>query len=261
MCLGLMEEEWDVAIILDACRYDTFKEVYRKYLPKGKLEKRIGANETLDWLKKNFNDYHDVVYISGHPGINSFGIPWGGFNARDKFHKVIDVWLSGWSDELNTTLPSMVSNTLIKTYKKMKKRVIAHYMQPHIPYRLKPYKIEFFNGRKNIIGRIIENVKYLKILIQRANNLIKHGYIVGHETEIELYYFKNFSVKDLLNLYTDNLRWVLESVKDVVNRIKGRRIVITSDHGEAFGEKRMFFHPFNNNNPVIRIVPFLVIET
>ena len=117
MCLGLMEEEWDVAIILDACRYDTFKEVYRKYLPKGKLEKRIGANETLDWLKKNFNDYHDVVYISGHPGINSFGIPWGGFNARDKFHKVIDVWFktklkNGRELGLGTTHEEQITNLM-----------------------------------------------------------------------------------------------------------------------------------------------------
>lgn len=35
----LLKKDWDVCIILDACRYDVFKEIQNDYL-EGKLEKR-----------------------------------------------------------------------------------------------------------------------------------------------------------------------------------------------------------------------------
>ena len=97
MCLSLMTEHWDIAVILDACRYDAFKDVYRRYLPPGRLEKRLGASDTFDWLHSVFNGNgsYDIIYVSAHPGINGKGVAWGpGFNPEDPEAEP-DVYYSG----------------------------------------------------------------------------------------------------------------------------------------------------------------------
>jgi len=71
MCLSLMKEKWDVAIILDACRYDTFLKFHELIGQPTELESRIGATYTLEWLRQVFGKKKwKVVYVSGHPGIN-----------------------------------------------------------------------------------------------------------------------------------------------------------------------------------------------
>ena len=70
--MNIMDEDWDVIIILDACRYDYFKKTYPKFL-KGKLKKvQSIASNTPGWLKKTFKDiYKNIVYVSANPHINS----------------------------------------------------------------------------------------------------------------------------------------------------------------------------------------------
>jgi len=49
----VMDEEWDFLIILDACRYDYFKEIYKNYLDGGNSMKAISpAIETIEWCQK-----------------------------------------------------------------------------------------------------------------------------------------------------------------------------------------------------------------
>jgi len=101
---NLVEEDWDFLIILDACRFDFFKELYMKKYKHigGNLKKAISpVTFTTDWLDKNFKGfYDDIVYISANPYINSKvkGVASHGFefDAKKHFFKVIDVWDWGW---------------------------------------------------------------------------------------------------------------------------------------------------------------------
>lgn len=272
MCLGLLEEDWNVAIILDACRYDTFKEVYRKYLPKGKLEKRVGATWTLEWLHKNFpkKHYPDIVYVSGHPGINSKNIAWGGFNATRKFFKVYDAWEKAWDRKIGTSDPYIISKIARSVTKKWKnrKRVIVHFMQPHTPYRKSPlanistiHKVSKRIFLKNMerlfdemVGTLNNNIiscfySNLRNAIAkfRANFLKKRGIV-------EDFYLKKYTIDEIKKMYKDSLEWALKSVSSLIS---GDNFIITSDHGEAFGERNEFFHPPLTNNPSVRNVPFL----
>ena len=71
--------DWDVLIILDACRYDIFHEVYKETLGNlGSLKKVISpATHTMQWLNETFNEkkFDDVIYIAGNPFINSGNKP------------------------------------------------------------------------------------------------------------------------------------------------------------------------------------------
>ena len=130
--------DWDYLIILDACRYDYFEKVYRKYLKEGKLKKVISpASYTLEWAQKVFLNtklFRNVIYISANPYINSKK-PMEGIDFRSEFKKIIDVWYSNWNDKVNTILPRDMTKKAIETIKKNKdSKIIIHYLQPHAPY-------------------------------------------------------------------------------------------------------------------------------
>lgn len=137
----IIEESWDYLIVLDACRFDYFEELYERYL-EGSLEKRVSpipassSFPTKEWCEKVFGDrYHeDIVYVSGHPGINS-KTGWGDFAVKGHVYKVIDVWDWGWGENMLTVHPKSVTKAAIEAKEKYpSKRFIVHYMQPHAPF-------------------------------------------------------------------------------------------------------------------------------
>lgn len=128
----VMEEGWEYLIILDACRYDAFKQL--NGLP-GTLEKKISrGSSTEEWLRRNFTGYYkDTIYISGNPFVSKIEVR--GFNASDHFYKIEEVWKYGWDEELGTTPPEAVTKAALQLDEKYpKKRKIIHYLQPHDPF-------------------------------------------------------------------------------------------------------------------------------
>ncbi|MFB6295104.1 MAG: hypothetical protein ABEI97_05055, partial [Candidatus Nanohaloarchaea archaeon] len=73
-------EEWDMLIVLDACRYDTFKEL--NTIP-GELKKvKSRATSTPQWLERNFSgDQNDIVYAAGNPFVSGLAND-GGFDLE-----------------------------------------------------------------------------------------------------------------------------------------------------------------------------------
>jgi hypothetical protein len=265
-----MEEQWNVAIILDACRYDVFKDLYRHYLRTGRLERRLGASDTLDWLHTVFNSNKtkNTVYVSAHPGINSKDIPWGRFNACEKFYKVYDAWLSGWDWDIGSALPSEVAKTAIQAINEHRdRRIIIHFIQPHFPYRKAPCPSTYSDlksVKKNpLLGFLLEKLLRRSSLLNRNFSRIRTSYWkvkkmlkLNFLEDLNEIYWRKYNVKDLKYFYRDNLEWVLESVRKIIEEYEDEEIVITSDHGEAFGENGEFFHLYNTMNPVVRWVPF-----
>lgn len=96
--------DWNCLIILDACRYDYFERVYEKYID-GQLKKVYSEGIcTRDWLQKTFENKYfvDTVYVSANPYVNSKGVDIIRFDGSKHFEKIIDVWESGWDDDLKT---------------------------------------------------------------------------------------------------------------------------------------------------------------
>ena len=271
MCLGLMNEQWDIAILLDACRYDVFKEVYKKHLPLGTLEKKLGASDTLDWLHSVFegNGVTDVMYVSAHPGINGVGVPWGRFNASEHFYKVCDAWLSAWNWNVGTSLPYEVAEVAVQAMSEHPgKKTIVHFMQPHFPYRQAPCPSTYsdLNSTRNNLklGILLEKLlrklmssleldfSKLRTTYWKTKKILSLSFL----EDLNEIYWRNYAIEDLKSFYRDNLEWVLESVAGIIEKFGEARIIITSDHGEAFGENGEFFHVYKTRNPVVRYVPF-----
>jgi len=276
--VGVMEKDWDYLIVLDACRYDYFSELCRSYL-RGNLEKLISlGSSTLEWCKKSFQEvYSDVIYISSNPYINSKGEV-EGFNARDHFCKVIDVWDWGWNDEFGTVHPKTV-NEAVKSLKDdyPNKRFIIHYLQPHAPYL--GYNSRIFGFPRPQIGRGahplvgIQNYGVFQVsLVRLLAILTKPAEVLAGNPLWKICELLNlppvspmdatrrqFGDTGLRQAYIQNLRRVLEYVTRLVENLSGV-IVITADHGERLGERGRYSHVSGCRDSLLLEVPWFVVD-
>jgi len=283
--VSIVKEYWDYLIVLDACRYDYFSELYRGYL-RGELKKVISpGSSTLEWCKKSFQEvYSDVIYISANPYINSKGRI-EGFNASNHFCKVIDVWDWGWNEEFGTVHPKTV-NEAVQSFKDdyPNKRFIIHYLQPHAPYlgykpRIPGFPRPQISRDHPLVGvqkgrnyRVFELtlVKFLAILTKPARLFGGNGCNAHALWKIcELLNLppvspldavrRKFGDTGLRQAYVQNLRLVLEYVARLVENLSGVT-VITSDHGERLGEGGRYSHSHGCRNPLLLEVPWFVVE-
>lgn len=235
----IIEEDWDFLIILDACRYDDFALL--NDIP-GKLEKRISqGSSTSDWLRRNFKHYYqDIIYISSNPRCSDHNID--GFRGTDHFYKIESVWKDGWDNDLDTVPPQAVTEGTIKMRQiHPDKRMIIHYIQPHGPWIGKT-RIKLDNYKDDVAIQVNDRERW--VLDIMAWNLVSQG---------------KLDPQLLRQATRDNLTLVLEDVKELLSHLDGK-IVITADHGEAFGEKGVFSHPSFVYTKELVEVPWLVIE-
>jgi len=225
----VLEERWDHLIVLDACRYETFK---RLNTLKGKLEQHhsTGSN-TNEFLEGNFGEARDdIVYITGNPQVMLTSVG----KDKGRFHHMEHVWDYGWSDRLGTTPPNAVSEAAVKMLRRFPdKRLVIHYMQPHIPY----------------IGP--SHLALSKELGKRKR--------LSAEELMDEAQFGKLTAKTLTEAYEENLKLVLFEVAKLLPSLKGR-VVVTADHGELFGEHGIFFHPQGIYLEPLVTVPWLIIN-
>jgi hypothetical protein len=274
--INVMEEDWDFLIVLDACRFDYFSEVYQGYFD-GKLEKIISTGcSTVEWLKRSFTGYYpDVIYISGNPYINS-KMMIGGFNAKRHFYKIVDVWDFGWDSKLGTVPPREINKATLRYYLKYpQKRFIVHYLQPHAPYlsakfRQNGYeKLNPKNGKvlSNITGygranRCFESMLNVTGTLLSKLNIIESSWALREKiglppTSPMDVVRRKYGKNGLIEAYKENLNIVLDYVAKLCSKLPRKKIVITSDHGELLGEGGAYEHP---NGPIDKIFNNLFLE-
>jgi len=224
--------DWDVLIILDACRTDLMKEVLNEYefLPS---RREMGtmysiASMSDDWLRRTFAAEHaedaaKTAYISGNA-----------FTEKVEFESpplILDeVWKTDWNDNLNTIEARPITNRAVHTWRNQRpKRMIVHYMQPHAPFVRNPnlgdYTTpeEFGEGFAEIWPRVGKSLTY----------------------------------NEVWEAYRDNLRYVLDDVEILLENLDANTVAISADHGNAIGEWGAYGHPSDNLLPCIRRVPWI----
>lgn len=259
--------EWDYLIVLDACRYDYFEDIYHDYLY-GNLSKVISSGPvTPVWYKNTFTDfYHDIVYISANPNINSFSNY--GLDAEKRFAGIIDVWDWGWDNNRKTVLPFKVKEGVKRAHEKFPDyKYIIHYMQPHGPYL--SLDLSYKRDKQPITAK--DNSQSSSI--SKMRNLIGIGLrrIFGAQITWKISSLFGFQrsepigravmevgVEGLKEAYERNLRFALTEISALLRSIPSfKRVVITSDHGELLGEKGKFGHIDDKEEPILIEVPWL----
>ena len=207
-------EDWDNLIILDGCRFDLFKDVINSFDVPGTLEKRNSlGTSSAEFLRENFNkqSHNDTVYISANPYARTE-------LNNESLHSIDHVWLNGWDDEEETVMPETMEERTIETLSQYpNKKIVSHFMQPHHPFvggvRISSDR-GYVGARSKVMDEEVPNWESIW-------SQLRHGKVSGEE---------------VWSAYQSNLEYVLESVERLIKRLDGLT-VITSDHGNAFGER------------------------
>ena len=231
----VMEEDWDYLIVLDACRYDTFKEVVderAKYVISG-------GTATGSWMVWNFREkYKDVIYIAGNPHFASANLKKVlGFNP---FYMVKEVWDYGWEITLKTVPPEEVTIAALDTLKKFpEKRLIIHYLQPHHPFLSDKELTERANGTWHTLeGGLWGGQK------KTVWHLAREGKV---------------SIERVKKAYKGNLKIVMKEVEKLKEVLPGR-VILTSDHGNLFGEYGLYGHGGGLRAEGLVKVPWVILK-
>ena len=277
----LTAEGWDYLIVLDACRYDFFERLYDTYLS-GDLEKRRSpGSATPEWAAKTFTGDHDITYLSANPFVNSLGVPldqlkWGAsceyeWAAADHLDTVVDLWRDAWDDSLGAVPPGAVTERARRHDATDDGRTVVHYLQPHAPY------LRRGTGRK--LKRIRDGVDppetdatpgegrsavgALRKRVERRLGRSRIAMLVGMLVELDPSSVLDIGERGLGDTirwyYEENLRLALAAAADLVESLDGR-VVVTADHGEAFGEHGVWEHHVETHIPPLVEVPWLVLD-
>lgn len=229
--IDFVEEDWDNLIILDACRYDLFESV--NDLPGELHKKQSNASATEEFLLKNFDggSYGDTVYYSANPHLD---------NIDARFHDIVRLWETDWDNETGTVLPEDTVDRVLDDHPKYDdKRLIVHFIQPHRPF----------------LGDYAEDLE--------QSPLVGDG-VIRDEPESEFWWTKlEHGVVDrdtIWAAYRETLELTLPHVGRLMEALSGRTVV-TSDHGNAFGENGVYGHPSNTHHEHLQSVPWLVYES
>lgn len=244
----IIDELWDYLIILDACRYDAFKVInYIEGELKYIFSKGSNTPEFLEnnFLNKNRNEkYKNIIYITANPFVDKI--------LKNTFHKIYPIWKYGWNEEHNTVLPKTVYNESLKIIERYKnKRTIIHFMQPHHPFliannELRARTTGFRELRKSVINNKskFKDVHWADLL---SNGEIKRDKVIKY--------------------YLTNLKIVLLWVNLLIKSLNGR-VIITSDHGNLFGEishpllpfRSWYGHPSHFHVEKLVKVPWFIVD-
>lgn len=227
---------WEVLIILDACRRDIVDEVDHPVLSDATVSGHTSvASFSLEFMEKHFTskyreEMEDTALVVANPFSEKFDL--------DEFAYVDETWRYAWSEEEGTVWPEPVVDRAIDTWRARDEhganRMIVWLMQPHRP----------FNTRPDLAVPI------------ELSEFGETGDVTTLWDEIEL---GEIDQEEIWKAYNNNLEYVLESVDTIVEDLDAD-IVVTSDHGNAFGEWGFWGHPKYLPLPVLRRVPWIEIQ-
>lgn len=225
----IWSDDWDVCIVLDSLRYDTCYNV--KPVAPG----RSVASATPEWIARTFSGEHEAAWSgAGYVTSNPFSGREGGtrwtdadaFPLRNRGLAYLDeVWVDEWGAEgVETVDPGVVTERAMWAWQNREKlgidRLVVHYLQPHLPFRSMPDLFEGWGGAS----------KFGRMDAQKETDAWQ---LLG-DGEVDR--------GDFMEAYRDNLRWVLPEVDRWYDAVDGA-ILMTSDHGNAAGERGLYGHP------------------
>jgi len=234
----VFEEEWDVLVILDACRHDLMKEVveeedYEFLKPVDSCYSAAGTSD--EWMNKNFGEKH---YEKAQKTAMVTGNPYSDTNLDEKDFEVLEeAWEYSYDKEKEAVLPRPITNSAIRIQREENPdKMVIHYMQPHYPFLNHDNLSEGFSLEG--FGKEIRKSVWDELLLD------------------------NITREELWEAYKDNLKEVIEEVNILRKNMDADKMVITADHGNAIGtplseEKFIYGHVAGLNIEPLRKVPWI----
>lgn len=229
------DHDWDLLILLDACRWDLMEEVVdeydflepydsfvgqsshsREFLHKTFMENRRSGLGKLQVWKGVLRDPDDIEIFKEHyrmqddPKIGETAyVTWNMFSEMldgDAFHDYAALGRQEWGHDDQILDPRTLTDYTIDLLRREDpERTVVHYMQPHTPFR--------DSDGTEVPGSVWDR-------IQRGEKDYDEAWAE----------------------YKDNLRWVLDDVELLLENVDAEKVVISSDHGNAIGEWGCYGH-------------------
>jgi len=226
----VFEEDWDLLVILDACRADLMREVADEYpfLSYGSTYSCAGYSG--EWLEKNMQDAYaeeiaETAYVTGNP-FSARVLP----DGESRFAVFDEVWTYSWDEEIGTIRPESVTDRAVHHARNSEwDRMIVHYMQPHFPFIESP-----------VTGGL-------------AIDDFSDG---TSRTPWELLCDGEITREAVWNAYRENLQIVLEQVEVLLENVDAPKTIISADHGNALGEGNLYGHSGYIPHPALIKVPW-----
>jgi hypothetical protein len=249
----IWEDDWDVCLVLDACRWDLWEEVAPgRGFPA--TEPRWSAGScSPEWYGANFrpgaapDERVGVVTanpFSGKPGRRAAAAPDGSLPLSERGLAHLDeVWRDSWGVEagagrIDVADPAAVTERAVAAWRGGGlDRLVVHYMQPHIPFRRRPA----WFGERGDLGDFGEP--------SREGGTDPWKLVRDGELPEDQWWAA----------YADNLAWALGEAARVRDAL-GATILVTSDHGNAMGEGGVWSHPPGVQIAALREVPWETVE-
>ena len=209
--VDIMDADWDVLIVCDACRADTFERVVDVDQFDSYQRETSKASQTGEWLTENFSDtkHGDTVYVAGNPMVSKW--------VPEQWHQLIEAWRDGYDPEFAQVHADIITDYAIDALDDYPdKRVIVHYMQPHAPFVNYPdLHYSAWGGFEKLDSEIEE--------IERGPSSVWHAAAQGLVDNNRVW-----------QAYDDNLDYVMPEVMRLIDSLsEGTKAVITSDHGNV----------------------------
>jgi hypothetical protein len=251
---NVYDREWDLLVVLDACRVDALRQVAPEFDFLGEVGALWSVGSTSkEWYANTFQGPHpavgDTALVSGNPWpadlferdtdwsywTMTANSVWHGngvldralrrrLPGRDDFAAYVTVSEDRGGDCGTVAVPELVTDAAVHTGRRSDApRTVVHYMQPHAPY------LQELDG-----NRLPEMHRYPFDALRD-----------GDATRDEVW-----------AAYLDNLRLVLEWVGVLLDNVDAERVAITADHGELFGEWGLRTHIAACPHPALRRVPW-----
>lgn len=233
--VNIFDRDWDVCLVLDACRADLMAEVSGEYdwLNYDETIWSLGATSP-EWIERTFGSTpEENLKQTGY-------VTWNAHSTTEEVNPdelaVLDeVWAYGWDDEVGAVPPEHITDRAVAVWREHNlNRMVVHYMQPHVP----------FLSREGELRRRI--------------TLDDHRGRTDHQRRIWADLREGVvSYDEVWDAYVDNLRLVLDDIEQtLLKNLAAEKVVITSDHGNGMGEWGQFGHGRNQPFAALHNVPW-----
>jgi len=248
--MNVYDRDWDVLILLDTCRVDALRQVSPNYDFLSNIGSiySIGSTSS-EWIAQTFSheyseEISNTAYISGNGWaeeiIENRVTPEDHGNSKLSFSD----WTiaepedflfldQAWRYEpeprfehgLGHPKPRYVTDRALLAMEKYNPdRLIIHYSQPHSPYT----------------SKAIEEERDLRRYERSPFEYLQSG---GNRDVV-------------WDTYIDHLKYVLDDVELLLDNMDAEEVIISADHGEAFGEWGIYGHGHMLLHPHVRKVPW-----
>lgn len=242
----VFDREWDVLVVVDACRYDLMAEVVDEdderehprwpWLTQPSQIRSLGSSSE-EWMQRNFTgEFSEQMSETAHVTANVFS-NW--MLDGDDWLVLDEVWRDQWDDDIGTTPARPVIDRSIATWRdRAPEQMIVHLMQPHYP----------FIGGGGGLGE--GRAKPLDKAVKEWGAFTPKKTIWNQLRDDEVEY------EDVWEAYKRNLEYVLDELQTLVTSIDAQ-VVLTADHGNGLGEFGVYGHPTGLATRELRAVPMV----